>query len=839
MPAHGQEAKTIIGWTGPDLPLMSAPSTAVRPREPEARRPAADPAADLANYKFLAEHARDVISRSDAQGRVVFVSPSVEALLGFKPEELVGRTGRDFVHPDDLPIVAEVLRSHVQPGTLEPDPQPVQIRARHRDGHYVWVEAVSRVLREADGSYAGSVTVTRDVTARRRVEEALRRESALVQAFRTVAIAANESKTLAEAARVALRELCTFSGWPLGHLYVRAGDRMEPSDVWHPADPSAYRAFRDATMATPLARGIGLPGRVLASARPLWIVDVSRDANFPRAAAARACGLGGGFAFPILVDNEVEAVLEFFNEAPADPDPQLLDILANVAVLLGRVVERERNDREVREMLSVLSATLEATEEGIVVVDREGRITAHNSKYVSMWHVAREALATRRADRVLAATLSQVADPGGYVRRVAAIDGQPEAESLDFVELRDGRLFEQYSHPQRVGGVAVGRVWSFRDVTARRSLERRIAENEEHLRLLAENATDMITLHDRDGTCLYVSPACRQLLGYEPSELLGRPRRELFHPDDLRIVSQMHEIASEIPEMYTLAFRYRRKDGSFVWLETTHRTLRSPTTGEVDRTIAVSRDITDRMRAEEERRRALAQLQELDAAKTRFLNTAAHELGTPLTPIRLQLDLLRERLATTLPAGERRALDILDRNVTRLTQLVAELLDVTRVSSGRMTIQKDRTDLSALVREAAEAFEEPARKAGVRLSCNAPRGLWAEVDAKRILQVLYNLLGNAVKFTPAGGKIELRALVEDGRAVVRVADNGRGVSPEDLPKLFQPFTQVGEAEGPGRAGTGLGLYISRGIVELHGGTIACESEGPNQGATFTVALPLK
>lgn len=233
----------------------------------------------------------------------------------------------------------------------------------------------------------------------------------------------------------------------------------------------------------------------------------------------------------------------------------------------------------------------------------------------------------------------------------------------------------------------------------------------------------------------------------------------------------------------------------------------------------------------------LARLNEIVAFKTQFLNTAAHELSTPLTPVRLQLHVLKRGSRGEWTDAQRKSVDIVERNVDRLARLVGETLDAARFQSGRLGIVQGPVDLAALVREAGELFAEAAAQDGVAIDVDAAGPLPVVCDAGRINQVLVNLVSNALKFTPRGGSVSLRARREGEAVVVSVADTGIGLEAAQIERLFAPFSQVHDPMTNTRVGSGLGLYISRGIVELHGGRIGIASPGPGKGTTVTFTLP--
>lgn len=234
--------------------------------------------------------------------------------------------------------------------------------------------------------------------------------------------------------------------------------------------------------------------------------------------------------------------------------------------------------------------------------------------------------------------------------------------------------------------------------------------------------------------------------------------------------------------------------------------------------------------------REIQRLGELDAFRTAFINTASHELRTPLTPLRAQLRVLRLRRAESYTPEERRSLEIAERNVERLSTLVEDMLQVSRYQAGRMTVEPKPGDLHAIVAEAVETFLEAAKGRDVTLEAKLRGDGQGLLDSKRVSQVLYNLLSNALKFTPTGGRIVVTSEAAGDTLLLRVRDTGLGIRSEDISKLFQPFSQV--HTGPiHQPGSGLGLYICRAIVELHGGTITAESAGLGEGTTITVRLP--
>lgn len=231
---------------------------------------------------------------------------------------------------------------------------------------------------------------------------------------------------------------------------------------------------------------------------------------------------------------------------------------------------------------------------------------------------------------------------------------------------------------------------------------------------------------------------------------------------------------------------------------------------------------------------AVERLKKMDKTRADFINAAAHELGTPLTPLKLQVYLVRNAKGQS----HDKSVDILERNVDRLSHLVRDLLDSSKLQTGNLELDEELVDLGALAAGAVASFMPVADQVGVKLNLERGEFLEAKCDVMRISQVFDNLLSNALKFTSEGNSVTVRASKTMDQALISVQDDGTGIALEDQEKLFQPFSQVGNDASTARAGTGLGLHICKGIVERSGGKIWVESAGLGAGSTFNVQLPL-
>jgi signal transduction histidine kinase len=251
--------------------------------------------------------------------------------------------------------------------------------------------------------------------------------------------------------------------------------------------------------------------------------------------------------------------------------------------------------------------------------------------------------------------------------------------------------------------------------------------------------------------------------------------------------------------------------------------------------------VTDRTRAlaqaNGELQRSQERLREADRRKDEFLATLAHELRNPLAPIRTGIELLKS--PTLPPADATRALSVLERQVAHLVRLIDDLLDVSRITADKLTLQRERVDIAEIITQAIDTSRPALTAARHQLTVEVPPGPIVVVgDATRLTQVVANLLLNACKYTPKGGTITVTAIVAGGRVEVAVADNGIGIPPQFLPRLFEKFSQVAPAIDRAEGGLGLGLALVRGIVTLHGGEVEVRSGGSGHGSTFLIRLPL-
>lgn len=388
---------------------------------------------------------------------------------------------------------------------------------------------------------------------------------------------------------------------------------------------------------------------------------------------------------------------------------------------------------------------------------------------------------------------------------------------------------------------------------ARKGAERR--EFDPLVQLLVQNARDLVFRFrvQPKPAFEYVSPAARAMTGYDSREFYSNPGLflKIVHPEDRgRFEAYLRgEARTDVP----LRVRWIRKDGAQLWVEARFVPVRDAKEDLVA-LEAVVRNVSDRQLAEQayeqvsqqgrKRREAERHVEEakrykqLQEMKLRFVTMAAKELGNPITPIQLQLHLLKTLPNENLSADQRHAIKILDRNVDRLARLIHDVLDAAKHQVGHLSVTRQPVDLDLLVEEAVAHVEEAARKKEVGIEVLASAGAPVSADPARVEEVLYNLLANAIGFVERRGRITVTTGQDGRKAYVRVGHTGRGLSHDEIRRLFEPFSRRRDKDDVETLGSGLGLYVSRLVVEMHGGKIWAHPAGPTGGTTFELTLPV-
>ncbi|PSN15026.1 hybrid sensor histidine kinase/response regulator [filamentous cyanobacterium CCT1] len=399
-----------------------------------------------------------------------------------------------------------------------------------------------------------------------------------------------------------------------------------------------------------------------------------------------------------------------------------------------------------------------------------------------------------------------------------------------------GRVYRnQWGQPMRMAGVAL-------DISSLKQAEATLRESEERYRMLAEAMPQMVWMADRSGV-QYWNQRWYDYTGIPRGTALGTAGTQTVHPDEQERVMVLWQQALEKGEAFEIEQRIRRHDGVYRWFINRGLPVQD-SSGEVNRWVGTITDVDDKKQLEDQRARLLEQervareaAENANRIKDEFLAVLSHELRSPLNPILGWAKLLR---TTQLSAAKTEyALETIERNARQQSQLIDDLLDVSRILRGKLILNSLPTSLTAIIDDALETVCSVSETKGVQIQTELDAAPFKVLgDPNRLKQVVWNLLSNAVKFTPAGGRVSVRLNYVENWAEIHISDTGKGIDPAFLPHVFDRFRQADSTTTRDFGGLGLGLAIAHQIVDMHSGTIHAESLGEGQGANFTVRLPV-
>jgi len=721
----------------------------------------------------------------DAQFRIVRWSGGAERLFGWTAAEVLGRAVSDFrwVHEDDSESVRGLIADML--GGASPRNRHVN-RNYRKDGDVVYCEWYNSVIYDDQGRLTSIFSQVLDITERKAADESLRRSRAQLRSFirhAPISIAMFDCD---------MRYLVTSGRWLAEH-------GRGHSDL---VGLSHYQVLPDLPAEWKLVHQQGLAGATVKNDEDLWIqADGSR----------------------IWLRWSVQP---WFDEN---------DAIGGIIISFEDITAYKRSEEALQYQVELNRYYLDTVQTVIVALDGAGRITLINRKgretlgYAEVELLGRDWFETCLSrpeviDRVYAA-----------FRRI--MDGEEEAFEYfeNSIRCRDGRLRLIAWHNaclKDTAGRITGILSSGEDITERRRAEDALRESERRLSGIVSSAMDAIISVGGEQQIRLFNPAAEQLFGISATEVFGKPLAVLM-PESSResygSLIQGFETASQTaPPIGSLGtLRGLRASGEEFPAEVS--ISKTEVAGDEIFTI-ILRDITERKRAE-------AAMLEADRRKDEFLATLAHELRNPLAPIRSAVEILK--LKDSPDATSRRARELIERQLQQLVRLVDDLMDRNRITLGRLRLRRERVELARVLEQAIECACHNLRCAERALTWKVPpEPIYLDADPVRLEQVFLNLLDNACKYTGPGGRIGLTAMRDGTDVVVNVSDTGIGIAPEQLPRLFEMFAQMGTEPMRSRGGLGIGLALARGLVEMHGGGIEARSEGAGKGAEFLVRLPI-
>lgn len=380
-----------------------------------------------------------------------------------------------------------------------------------------------------------------------------------------------------------------------------------------------------------------------------------------------------------------------------------------------------------------------------------------------------------------------------------------------------------------------------RENTARRKAEEALARASARYRVTLESIGDAVIATDADGLITFMNPVAEKLTGWGLGNALGRHLDEIFVIVNEQTRNSVESPVAKVLREGTVVGLANhtllvRRDGTELPIDDSGAPIRADDDGVIEGVVLVFRDLTDRYALERQLQAKPDRLLEADRRKDEFLSMLAHELRNPLAPLRNGVEIIKRH---EVPSTVARVAEVMSRQIGHLARLVDDLLDVSRLSKGKIELRVGRVSVAELVRNAEELGRPICEQHGVKLSIQSPvPEISIDGDLTRLLQVLGNLIANAAKFSTPGGKVTLGAETDGPALEIFVTDEGIGIEPENASRVFDAFFQVDQRMDRSRGGLGVGLTIACSIVHMHGGTIRAQSPGLGRGSTFTVALPL-
>ncbi|HLW64961.1 MAG TPA: PAS domain S-box protein, partial [Gemmataceae bacterium] len=811
----------------------------------------------------------DAVVSTDEQGRITFLNAVAERLMGWNVEE-----AQQCLLDEVFRIVNEESREPVEnPATRALQDGAVVDLANHtvliaRDGTERPIDDSAAPIRDSDNKVIGSVLVFRDVTERRRAEQHRNARLAITPLL-------NQANTIDEAATGLLRIMCEGLHWDTGFFWTvkRECQELECRRSWRSAP--ALEEFEQASCGRTFAMGLGLPGRVWASGKPAWIIDIAADANFPRLVAAANTGLRSAIACPITTGEQPLGVIEFFSRRRREIDPDLLDQMQSVATIFGQFMERKAAEEEVHQSEQRFHQLADVMPQIVWTARPDGNTDYMNKRWSEF---------TGLSDKVGNEGWRTVLHPD---------DGKRAAERwavcLETGETFDMevRLFDRHRHMYRwhlMRTVAArdeaGKVARWFG-TATDIHEQKHAQESSHF--LSEASAALASVVDYESTLQKVVnmavPYFADWAAVDVADDGALRRLAVAHQDPKKM-----ELAHELMRLYPIDLQAQGGIGavfrtgkpeilseltddmlvrgakdernlallraidlkSYICLPliisgTSFGVLTFATAESgrryTDSDLALAMDLAHRAAVAIQNTQLYQALRETDRRKDEFLATLAHELRNPLAPISNSLEILK--MPRLDPETAEHCRGMMERQVHHLVRLVDDLLDVSRVMRGKIELRKERLELATVIGRAVETVQPFIDSQGHQLRLHLPaESLPIDADPLRLAQVVGNLLANAAKYTEANGRITVTAARDGSSAVLRVRDNGIGIAPQMLPRIFELFMQVEPKAMRSQGGLGIGLTLVKNLVEMHHGTVEAHSAGLGQGSEFVVRLPL-
>jgi len=459
------------------------------------------------------------------------------------------------------------------------------------------------------------------------------------------------------------------------------------------------------------------------------------------------------------------------------------------------------------------------------LVDAKGKIISYNQKFIEIWNMPKHIVDAKDDEAALSFATTQLVHPEQFIEKVKWLYEHPTEISLDELEFKEGKIVERHGYPVLAeDGSYYAWSWTFRDITDQKLYEEKIRQSESHFRTMADLMPQKVWTSDTDGNYNYFNKCWLDYSGLDFEELKDWGWEKVIHPEDWEETKSRWQQSITTGENFEMEHRLRNTEGLYKW-HLTRGLLQKDEYGISKMWIGTNTE--------------MQQIKEEEERKGDFLKMVSHELKTPVTSIKgyvqLLLIMLKEQEAASSSLVETPLLRI-DSQVKRLTRLIAEMLDLSRLETGNLELQKELFSLDELVAETVQDIKFTNTHHTINIARDFTGSVYGDKD--RIEQVIINLINNAIKYSPDNKLVEVRIhAAGKNQIAVSIKDFGIGVDEKHQHKIFNRFYRAAGKSEENYAGFGIGLFIAKEIIERHSGILTVESE-EGKGSTFTFILPL-
>jgi PAS domain S-box-containing protein len=820
------------------------------------------------------------ITITGADGTFMDVNRAATEILGYSRKEMLGKSTTNldlwFNHGPNTEITEQLQRFGKA--------RNIEEVIRDKAGHIRDVLASFETIRIGDEDCV--LSLFQDITERKQVERQLIYNTNLIVLLQEVTVAANEATEINKILQFTIDHICTFTGWTLGHVYMRArgeNPQLVSAPIWHYTDPEPFKRFIYASDALRSSKESGdLIYRITSSQQVICLEDLNTADYFIRAQQAEEAGLISVCGFPVIAQQEVVAVMEFYSNDVIEHDEALLNTIQNICTQIGQAIGRIRANEELHALYTAIShlfkadtlrdmsnqivnsvaAEFEYVSCGLFFINEqtsEPVLTAHTPSYVPITDL--------KVSLHPASPLTRSFEENSVVHYNYSADNPPpfpnntkiksqlivplkiqsgliglldlQSERADNFDKRDKRILSAFAE-RAAAALEIRQLYEELNQHTNQ-LEQRVIERTEELQqeknrveAILQDSSDVILLLNPSGEIQQFNPAFHKLFSPPNTGANTLSIINLFAPQHQTLLQNTLQqvISNNAPCRIELVAI--RKDGTHIDVDL----ALSPIQGHQynkDEIVCNLRDITAQKNIEAELRNALEKEQELRELKNRFISMASHEFRTPLTIIMSSVYILSKALNRLDDNARESHFNKIRSQVNQMTILLDDVLSIGKMESKHVDFAPKLMDIKQFCYELIQEFHDTFDGDYTLEYSTTQPGLIMPADEKLLRQAFGNLISNAAKYSPQGSTIHVALAHNADELTFTVADQGIGIPEEDKEHLFEVFhraSNVGQLSG-----TGLGLAIAKQAVELHGGTIDFVSH-KGEGTTFTIVLPL-